>query len=119
MSITNISRALLVSSIFLFFSAAGVPTSRVELINPVGNEKWLVGSEQLISWYGIELQGPYRVEIQRRPGARWQLIGQAVDGNSYSWLVSGPATRRARIKVTDIPSGKSDTNETPFTIYRR
>lgn len=110
--------ALVAVTTFASVGAMGISNPHVDLINPAGGENWAIGSTHQILWYGVELQGPYKIEIQRHPRARWQTIRTNFNGGFFDWVVTGPATRQAKIRVTDLTSGMSDQNDTPFTISR-
>ncbi len=105
-------------AMFLSLAGLGIPRQFVDLQTPVGGEVWKTGTTQNIFWYGVELQGPYKIQIKRQKHDRWQTIANGVEGANYNWVVSGPVTRQATIKVTDIPTGLSDQNEVPFSIIK-
>ena len=81
--------------------AAEIPSPRVEILDPIAGEVWQVGSTQRIEWIGIELNGPYSVEIQRGNGP-WQMIVPAVEESYYDWQVTGWPFRQVRVRVTDV-----------------
>lgn len=116
--INSLAILVVVSGIFVSLSGLGISNPHVELITPQGGEVWRIGSTQQIFWYGVELQGPYKVEIQRRPRGRWQTIQPSFQGGFFDWTVTGPSTSKAIIRVTDINTGKYDQNDLPFSIVR-
>lgn len=87
----------------------------VTVIQPNGGEVWSPGEIGEIVWTSVGL-GTAQVEINRNyPGGAWtQLSPSSADG--YSWLVTGPATSNARIRITGLAHPVSDESNASFTI---
>ena len=81
--------------------AASIPSPRVEITRPVGEESWVVGSTETITWFGIELDGPFMVEVQR-DGGKWQTISKSLQSHTYDWKITGPTAKQAQIRITDV-----------------
>lgn len=90
-------------------------TPTVTVIQPNGGEVWAPGNIGEIVWTSTGL-GTARVELNRNyPGGAWeQLVASAADG--YSWLITGPSTANARIRVTGLAYPSVDESNANFTI---
>ena len=85
---------------------------------PNGGERWDIGSLQTILWSSALVVGNVDVLLSRDGGATWQTIfaNTANDGNQQ-WLVSGPATNDARIRVVSLDDPiQQDTSDASFSI---
>lgn len=101
------------------FGGPGIPNPHIIIHTPQAGDQWRVGDFQSITWTGVEVAGPYRVEVQYHPRLRWEVLTPSVDALEYSWKVFGPNTRQARIRITalDWPTISETSDE--FTIYHR
>ena len=81
-------------------------TPGITVTSPNGGENWTVGSMQTITWTSFEVTGDVRIGISRNGGSSWSdfIIDTANDG-SASWIVTGPATAQARIRVMSASDG--------------
>jgi hypothetical protein len=70
---------------------------------PNGGEIWTVGSSQNITWTANGLSGNVTIELARDGGSIWDTIVDStpITGNE-TWIVTGPATTRGRIRVSSI-----------------
>jgi hypothetical protein len=83
---------------------------------------WAIGSTQTLSWthpYGANSY--VKIELSRDGGNTWEVINNQVLNSSstsgtYSWLVSGPATNQALIKVSKFGGTDYDISNVNFTI---
>jgi hypothetical protein len=62
---------------------------------------------------------PVRIELQR--GGEWQTLFASVDttaatASSHSWMVAGPATTTARLRVTWLSGSATDESNAAFVI---
>ena len=84
---------------------------------PAPGVNWGVGSIQRISWTS-NLPGSetVRVELSRNGGGTWTVLAaEAANTGSFDWMVSGPTTNAARVRiswnarpeVTDMSDGNS------------
>jgi hypothetical protein len=90
----------------------------INIISPDGGENWEIGSRQTITWDSLNVPFFVRVELSRNGGDTWRTISFFTwnDGR-YNWKVTGPATERARIKVTGIFNrGIFDISDADFSI---
>jgi len=100
----------------------GQPTIKVEL--PNGGEMWDVGETETICWTAIDIHSDLTVELSRDGGATYETLfaGTAGDGQG-DWVVSGPPTQHARIRVSgtgtnewENPVSVSDVSDADFVI---
>lgn len=90
---------------------------------------WAVGSTQIITWMSLDILSNIKLEISRDNGIIWELlISDITDNGSYSWVVTGPTTTQAIIRISGLEYTNLDddsvidfsnityTNEIPFEI---
>jgi len=92
---------------------ATAPPAVIDVTRPSGWESWVVGSFQSITWDSFNVTGLIDIAISRDNGSTWAIIGNNTANDSeYLWIVTGPVTAQAIIKVSsvDAPSvfGESD-----------
>jgi hypothetical protein len=84
---------------------------------------WTVGSVRTISWtHSLGAGASFSILISRDGGVTYSLIDGAVTApagsGSYAWTVTGPNTKKARIRVkwngTPLTQDQSNAN---FTIH--
>ncbi len=81
-----------------------VPDVRVTAPNT--NVKWTVGETKTISWHqNLGDLESVRIELSRDGGLTWEDVAASVTNTGtaaghFDWVVSGPATAAARIRVT-------------------
>jgi len=81
------------------------PEVFIETPNQTGD--WGIGTTQIIGWrHRLPVGTAFRVEVSRDGGVRWETVADAVRAQSRStklrWVVSGPPTSTARIRVTAL-----------------
>lgn len=94
----------------------------ISITSPNTAVSWSTGSSQLIKWthdFG-NTKYPATVELSRDNGATWEILAtnvtaKAMDG-TYSWMVSGPVTNQARIRISAANGTVSDLSNSAFTI---
>jgi hypothetical protein len=75
---------------------------------------WTIGSVRGISWsHNLGAGERVRIDLSRDGGATWTplIADVANSGNAsgtYSWMVTGPATTSARIRVTWLGNGAAE-----------
>jgi hypothetical protein len=83
-----------------------VAPARVKVMSPNRRVRWTIGSVQAIRWrHNLGTSGSVRLELSRDGGSSWSVIAPSVPNDaaatgSFPWTVTGPATARARIRVT-------------------
>ncbi len=83
-----------------------IPT--LTLLRPIGAENYVIGSTETIRWSSLNITDSIRVDINRSyPDTVWTTLGTyPVTTTTVNWVVTGPATSTARIRLTsrEIPS---------------
>jgi serine protease len=83
---------------------------------PNGGELWPVGSTQIIRW-NSGLSGKAIVQISRDGGISWVFLFQKGTNGSRKWVVEGPTTTRARIRIcTVVVPVTCSTSDQDFSI---
>jgi hypothetical protein len=78
----------------------------------------VVGTNQTITWTSSGVIGAVRIELSRDGGLTWtSIIPTTPNDESQAWLVTGPATTHARIKVASVSNPAIfDISNADFTI---
>ncbi|MBM3324269.1 MAG: T9SS type A sorting domain-containing protein [Calditrichaeota bacterium] len=86
-------------------------------LNAIGSGTWYVGEEHAISWVRHHVTGEIHLEIARDEfGEEWDSLA-TVDADSFVWMVTGPETEFARLRVTSWADARyADTTDTPIQI---
>src|SRR5688500_15680755 len=88
----------------------------ITVVTPNGGESWVFNTTRQIRWTSAGPVGSnVRVELSRDAGATWTtLFASIADDGAQNWVVDGPATNRARIRVCTVSAplvcDKSDRN---------
>ena len=84
---------------------------------------WGIGGTRALTWtHNIPTGGRVNIDLSRDEGATWTSIATAVPNSAsrsgtYSWLVTGPVTAAARLRISwDLDSTVSDTSDVSFAI---
>jgi hypothetical protein len=93
----------------------------VILVTPNGGDNWGVGSRQQIKWkHNLGENTQMRLELSRDGGATYSVLASAVTNKAstgvFNWVVTGPYTTSARIRVRWTGGKAADVSERPFTI---
>jgi hypothetical protein len=78
----------------------------VTVTAPNINVNWLVGSSQNIIWsHNLGTAESAQIEVSRNGGTTWEIVSAnapntANTSGSFSWLVTGPVTATARVRVS-------------------
>jgi hypothetical protein len=69
-----------------------------------GGATWTIGSTRTIRWdHNLGTNGTARIRISRDGGSTYMTIAETVtpaaSSGAYNWIVAGPTTSRARIRV--------------------
>lgn len=93
------------------------PHPTVVIIAPNGNDAWPIGNIETITWASAGIYGNVRIEISRDGGSTYQvLFDSVVNTGSQTWLVTGPPTSEALIRITSLQDSVSSVSQFPFTI---
>jgi hypothetical protein len=95
----------------------------IRVTSPNTTVSWTIGSTRSITWtHNLGQSDAVNVEISRNGGTSWTTIASNV-GNTgttsgtFSWVVTGPATTTARIRVTWVANGSvQDSSDVNFRI---
>ena len=85
---------------------------------PNGGETWMAGMMMVLNWTSTNLTGSVRLELSRNGGTSFDtLVALTPDDGNEGWMVTGPATTQAILRVVsiDIPA-VSDQSDAAFTI---
>src|SRR5687767_422507 len=91
----------------------------ITVVTPNGGESWVIGTTRPIRWTRAGPAGSnVRIELSRNGGTSWTPIFASVANDStQNWLVTGPATTAARIRVCSIATPSvCDTSNRTFRI---
>jgi hypothetical protein len=93
-------------------------TPSITVTSPNGSEQWSVGSTQTITWASSGVTGDVHVAISRDGGSSWaDVITDTANDGSESWMVTGPTTTQARMRVTSaLNSSIWDISDADFII---
>ncbi len=70
------------------------------------NVTWTIASSRTITWtHNFGLTGTFTIEVSRDGGTTWSSVASGVPATtatagSYSWIVTGPATTQAKVRVS-------------------
>lgn len=90
----------------------------LQVTSPNTAVTWLTGTSQNITWSHSNISGPFNILVNRAyPTGEWELLAVNVTGTSWSWVVSGPTstTARVRLQPVNLPNYYDESN-TNFTI---
>lgn len=92
----------------------------VLLTGPNGGEVWYTGENRVITW-SSSLTENLRLEIDRGYPSTWSPLAYSVSNSGvYTWLVTGPVTTNARIRITgSVHPAVGDTSNASFAIATR
>jgi metallopeptidase family M12-like protein/VCBS repeat protein len=91
--------------------------SPVTVSSPNGEEIWIIGDFEPVSWTKRPGVGSVNVDLSRDGGSNWEPIAVQRDGPDFKWLVTGPPTEQALVRVYDPSSSESgDVSDGVFQI---
>jgi len=78
----------------------------LQVTDPPTGTQWVPGQHKTIRWTKGAGIIAVDVAVSRDGGAHWQTIAKSCMGDSVRWVVAGPVTSQARIRVFDpaVPS---------------
>ncbi len=93
-------------------------TPYMDVVSPNGGEIWSQGTTQTIRWNADSSVPNVTIEISRNGGSQWTTLFSSVPNTgAQSWVVSGPATARSRVRVRNAASSTTaDVSNANFTI---
>ena len=57
----------------------------LKLTHPTGGEKFIIGSDTVITWEGVPDTEPIRIEFSNDNGLTWQTLTNSATGLKYKW----------------------------------
>jgi hypothetical protein len=97
-------------------------TPSISVTSPLLTLGWSVGTTRTIAWnHNLGAQAFVRIELSRNGGASWEVLAASVRNSSatagtFAWIVSGPQTNAALVRVSWLDGPASDTNDVRFRI---
>jgi hypothetical protein len=117
-------RCLVLTGAIAFAPAVGAAQS-IAVTAPNSSVNWGIGSSRTIKWtHSLGFGTSVRLEklILNLDGSIASIetiaasIGNSSSSGSFTWVVSGPATARARIRVSAADNSISDISDVNFTV---
>jgi hypothetical protein len=101
------------------FTISDTPPPSITVVAPNGGENWAVGATQMIQWTSTGITGNVKIELSRTGvgGTYETLFAGTADDGSESWMVTGPTTTQAVVRISSVNSPSvSDTSNATFAI---
>jgi uncharacterized repeat protein (TIGR01451 family) len=113
--ISSLSNAAVKDSSNAVFTLGG---GSVTVVAPNGGEVWPIGSTRSIQWTTSGFTGNVKIELSRTGGTTWTtLFGAVANTGAQNWVVTGPATTQARLRVSSVvDAGAVDTSDANLTL---
>lgn len=84
-----------------FYRKVSKKSQNLKLTSPNGGEKFLVGSDSIISWSGILPSDTVKIEFSMDNGLNWNIIADKATGLKYYWKnIPAPASTQCLIRIT-------------------
>ncbi|MEN3011180.1 MAG: hypothetical protein ABDI20_09550 [Candidatus Bipolaricaulaceae bacterium] len=81
------------------------------ITEPNGGETWFIGEKRTIKWSMDKRITSVLIQISRDGGSTWTTIMQTQNDESEDWVVTGPATSNARMRVVAIDPVRGEVTE--------
>ncbi|MGA9115404.1 MAG: hypothetical protein WB626_01355 [Bacteroidota bacterium] len=90
----------------------------ITVASPNGSETWAAGSTQQVLWTASYGTGAVRILLSRNGGVTYPetLAASTPNDGTEEWLVTGPASAQAKVKVEDTSLPVSDASNGSFSI---
>ncbi len=89
----------------------------IAIVAPNGNDAWPVGNIETITWASSGIFGDIRIELSRDGGATYEILYDSIaNTGTQTWIVTGPPTTQALIRITSLQDSVVGVSEYPFTI---
>ncbi len=91
----------------------------ISLISPIGGDTMRIGTEHTIQWVSTNMSGPVKIMLSRDGGSIYDTIIDSTNNDGEeNWLVNGPQTTTAKIKITSVENNQVyDTSNSNFNIF--
>ena len=90
---------------------------RITVTAPNTAVSWTIGSTRSITWtHNLGTGTTVNIDVSRNGGATWtpvaaNVANSSATAGSYSWVVTGPATTQARIRVSNAAGSDIERRE--------
>jgi hypothetical protein len=89
----------------------------ITVIAPNGGEVLPVGTTQTIRWSAAGIGDQVKIELSRDGGNSFEIIFSSTPNDGLEqWIVTGPPTLNAVIRVSSLNDSVSDVSDAPFEI---
>jgi uncharacterized repeat protein (TIGR02543 family) len=93
----------------------------IALLSPQGNDAWVYGSTQPVTWSASDNVGVASVTIEYSTsgeGGPWLPVASGLPNTgSYDWTVPAPATPTAVVRVTALDAAGNSSVDTSTTVF--
>ncbi|MEI6510168.1 MAG: lectin like domain-containing protein, partial [bacterium] len=88
------------------------------LLEPAGEERWVIGTPGTISWTWSGVISNVMVELSRTSGESWEtLFSSTTNDGSATWTITGPASGNCRMRVSSLANpAVAGVSQSDFTI---
>jgi len=88
----------------------------ITVLIPNGGESWQIGSTQNITWNATFTITDVKIELQQTVAGAWEtIIASTTNDGSYPWVVTGPATTTATVRISKV--GDASVNDTSNVVF--
>ena len=96
----------------LFIILIKITKKTIKIITPNGHEKFLVGSDSLITWEGIPETDTCIIDYTTDNGFSWKTLTNKAFGNKYLWSnIPKPESDFCKVAVKQVITSDSSVNE--------
>jgi hypothetical protein len=98
-------------------SGADFTIRGITVTAPNGEDVWVLGSQQLITWQDGD-SGSVSIELSRDNGLTWEILfSNTPNDGSQAWTVTGPIAGECLVRITQLDGpDASDVSDAPFVI---
>ena len=103
-----------------FLTKFSIPNPSMQVASPNGNEFWVGGSSQIISWNQLSV-ATVKIEYSTDNGSSWNLIVDNLPTliNFYDWTVPNILSFKCKIRVSDAANNAVyDISDNTFTLWK-
>jgi len=98
---------------------------RITVTAPNGGQVWQLDSARTITWtHNLGTNVPMAIELSRDGGASWTTLADSISNSGattgqFPWVVTGPVTSQARVRVRTANGTVKDDSDANFAIPSR
>jgi len=92
---------------------------KIELLSPNGEEQWVLGSTQEITWTSTDVES-VKIEFSPDNGLNWQTIIPDANASAglYNWLIDVKPTEEGLIRISDAADENFfDISDSSFNVF--